>query len=142
MDWFRNLFTAAHKLTPDQKRKTVRGAALLAGLVLLVILFSASRVAVTEPGADHPVWEVVILFRLALARTILALALLPLAVFGAVVTYQAIENSELGKRLMVWRPTEEYESGAVQSQKTANAGRLLSALMFACIVGLLVGVLR
>lgn len=142
MDWFRNLFAAAHKLTPDQRRKTVRFAAILAAVVVFVVLLGASRTAVTEPGADHPVWEVVILFRLALARTVLSLALLPLAVFVAVVTFQTIENSELGKRLMVWRPTEEYEAVAVQSQKTANAGRLLSALLFACIIGLLVGVLR
>ena len=142
MDWFRNLFAAAHKLTPDQRRKTVRIAAALAAVVLFVVLLGASRTAVTEPGADHPVWEVVVLFRLALARTILALALLPLAVFGAVVTYQALENSELGKRLLVWREPESFEAGSVQAQKTANGGRLLATLLAACIIGLLVGVLR
>lgn len=142
MGWFRDLFAAAHKLTDEQRRKTVRVAVGAAVVVLLVVLFAAGRTASTQLAAEHPVWEIVILFRLALARTVLALALLPLAVFGAVVTFQALENSELGKRLLTWREPEAFEPTSVQAQKTANGGRLLAALLFACIVGLLVGVLR
>lgn len=142
MGFFRDLFAPGYKLTAVQRRNTVRAVAVLAALVLFVVLMGASRTAATTPGADEPVWEVAVLFRLALARLILALAILPLAVGAAVVVYQALENSALGKRLLHWRGKEAYESVAVQAAKTRNGGMILAVLLGCTILGLLVGVLR
>lgn len=136
---FRDLFTAAFKLTDDQRRKTVRAVAVLAGLILICCLLLASHTATSEPGADHPIWEVAILFRLALARLILAIALIPASAFIGVALYQVLENTQLGKRLLVW---SDSDTGEVMARKVANAGLLASVCLATCIVGLLLGVLR
>lgn len=144
MAWFRHLFEAAWKLSPEQRRRTVRWALGLAGVVLLVVLFAAGRTATTDAPAENPVWEVVILYRLALARLVLVLALLPAAVAAAVLIYQTLENSNLGKRLLIWSQsdTQPLEAISVQAAKTRNGGVILAVLLGGCIVGVLLGVLR
>lgn len=142
MGWTQDLFAPGYKLTALQRRRTVRVVLVLAAVALAVILLGVSKTAGAEPGADHPLWEVAVLYRVALARLFLAMAILPLAVWSAVLIYQTLENSALGKRLLHWRGKESYESVAVQAAKTRNGGLLLAVLLAANILGLLIGVLR
>lgn len=138
----KDLFLAAYNLTTEQRKRTVQIALAIAGVILVAVIFSAGGTATTEASAEHPIWEVVILYRLALARMFLAVALIPAGALAAVTLYQTIENTDLGKRLLVWTSPENYEATGVMAAKTRNGGYLLASLLFACILGLLVGVLR
>jgi cytochrome c biogenesis protein CcdA len=135
----RDLFTAAFKLDDEQRKRTVRIAVGLAVLCILVVLALAGRTAASEPGVEHPVWEIAILYRLALARLLLAFGLVQVGAMVGMVLYQAFENTQLGKRLVIW---SETDSEPVKARKTGNAGLLAGVAFLSCILGLLVGVLR
>jgi hypothetical protein len=135
----RDLFEAAFKLSPEKRQRTVRIVAALAVLLLLVVFLAAGRTAIQDQPADHPIWEVAVLLRLALARAVLSLALIPYAAFVGVVLYQTLENTELGRRLVTWSDVDSEETKA---RKVGNGARLLAVCLGSSILGVLLGVLR
>ena len=127
MTWLRDLWTAAYNLTPEQRSRSVRIASITAALlVVLVFLLGGHAASKTEPS-DSALWEVAIMARLVLGRTVAALALWVLSVAAALAAFQAVDNSSLGKRLWMW--TDEQDP--VKDAKKANAARVLCALILA-----------
>lgn len=139
LNHLRHLWHAAYNLTVVERRCSVRAACGLAGVLLLAVLLWAVVVARVQVGADHPLWEAVLQARMVLVRLILALPVLVLGLLAAVAAYQTLENTELGRRLLIWDPSDDAR---VEATKTGNAGTLLASLVLACVLGLLWGVLR
>lgn len=138
-DFLSHLFANAFDLTPEQRQRSVRIAAWVGGLLVLVVLFAAGRTAGQVVPAEHPIWEAVLQTRLALVRLVMALPLPLIGTVAGVVIYQVFENSELGKRLVVPAGTDDAH---VEAQKVRNGGAILAALVGACILGFMLGVLR
>lgn len=134
-----NLWKAAYNLDPEDRQRSVRIAAGLGVLLVVLVLCGAGGAASQVVPAEHPAWEGVLQARLVLVRLALAVPLLILAAFAGVLIYQLLENTELGKRLLIWAPADDART---QAQKTRNAGSLLGAILAASIVGMLLGVLR
>jgi hypothetical protein len=134
-----HLWHAAYNLTVMERRRSVRAICGLSGGILTAILIWALVVARGQVGADHPLWEAIIQARMVLVRLILAVPVMILGLLAAVTAYQTLENTELGRRLMIWDISDD---ALVQSTKTSNAGNLLASLVLACALGLLWGVLR
>jgi hypothetical protein len=137
--FFKDLWSAAYNLHPDTCKRTVRIAGILAVLLVVVVLFGAAAIAGRVVPAENPVWEAILQTRLAFVRMGLAIPVLILAAVSGVTLFQVLENTQLGKRLLIWADGDDPQ---VKAQKTRNAGALLSALILSCIVGLLLGVLR
>lgn len=134
-----HLLSAPFHLTAEQRKASVRFAGGFAVAALLLVLVGAIRLAALNPAPDHPLWEAVANTRVVLARLGLALALVICGVIGALVEYQILENSELGRRTVIW---DQADDPGVKACKTRNAGTLQAALLVANILGLLLGVLR
>lgn len=134
-----HLWQAAYNLTPEQRKRSVRVAAWIGAVLVLLVIFAAGKAAGAVVPAEHPVWEAVLQSRLVLVRMVISIPLLILGTLAAVALYQVIENTELGKRLLIWA---ESDDARVEAEKTSNAGTLLGKLLLACILGLALGVLR
>ena len=134
-----HLWSAAYNLTPLERRASVRFACGVGVAALAVILLLALRVAGTQVGVEHPLWEAVLQARAVLVRLILAVPVLIFALLGAEASHQTLENTELGRRTMTW---DSSDNERVMAEKTRNAGSLHAALVLAWILGLCWGVLR
>lgn len=142
MSWLkplRDLWTAAYNLTHEERARSVQIAAWLGAALVAAGIALTERVAEHTVGADSPWWDSVLIARLGLTRLAMAIPLLVLAVFLALLCYQVIENSNLGRRLLIWHANDGVQTKA---QKTRNAGALLATLLLTFVVGLLLGVLR
>jgi hypothetical protein len=140
--FFKHLWSAAFDLTDLQRRRTVRIVAGIALALVFSTLLGAWLLARHVVPAESPVWEAVLQTKLALVRLVLAVPLVVIGASLALAIYQVVENSALGTRLLLVNtfadPTPNPETGA----KVRNRGTLLAALFVACILGLLIGVLR
>ncbi len=134
-----HLWEAAYNVTPEDRKRSVRIASGIGIALVVLVIFVAGKTAGQVVPAEHPIWEAVLQARLILVRLLVALPLLVLAAFAAVTIYQVVENTELGRRLLIWASSDDAHT---QAQKTRNGGALLASLLAACIVGLLLGVLR
>lgn len=138
--FFRHLWAAPYDLKDAERQQTVRVAAVLGALLVLLVLAVTgwfAGQAATDPIS--PTYDVVIIARTVLARVVPGAALMVIGSVGGGVLYQVIENSDLGKRLLIWHGKDCPE---VKAQKTRNAGLLLALLQLAGILGFLLGVLR
>jgi hypothetical protein len=135
----KNLWAAAYNLDPLERRRAVRVAVWIGAVVALLVLILAGRTAGQVVPAEHPIWEAILQFRLAGVRLVLALPLVLLGACLGAAIYQLIENSELGRRLLIW---DSKDAVPVMAQKTRNGGTLLATLVGSCILGLCLGVLR
>lgn len=133
LDTLKAWFTAAYNLTDEQKKKAVRVALWVGGLVLLLTLALQVRTAVHETGADSPFWELVIKARLDLFEAMGDLGRSVLAVFMAVAEFQALDNTALGKRLWVW--ATDAEGNFTESEEVKKAKKQNAAFVF---IGLLI----
>lgn len=134
------LWAAALDLSPEERRRSVRIAAWIGAVLVALTLLAAGSTAGRVVSADHPIWEAVLLTRLALVRLVLAVPLLLIGAITAVAIFQVLENSALGSRILEINDQviQGHETGAV----LRNRGIILAALFLSCILGLLFGVLR
>lgn len=127
-----DLFKASYNVDADQRAKLVKIASAVAVVIVLAVVAVGLHTASGPADPNHPSWEVVILARLVLARSFFAVGLLAAAILSAVLAFNALEHSSLGKRLMVWKTDGQVpESISVQAQKTANGGRMFAVLVVA-----------
>lgn len=131
MAWLKDLFASAYNLTADQRRTSVRWVCGIAAVVLLLTIFLAGKAAATTTSAEHPLWEIVIKARLALFDGLLGIGKWILTCAMAYLTWNALDNANVGKRLFMWGAIEP-ESDAVRAAKMLNAGLLLATLLLAC----------
>jgi len=134
-----NLWKAAYNLDPEDRQRSVRIAAGLGVLLAVLVLCGAGGTAGQVVAADHPLWEAVLQARVVLVRLVLAVPVLVLGGFAGVLLYQLLENTNLGKRLLIWDLGDDIR---IRAQKTRNGGSLLGAILAASILGLMLGVLR
>lgn len=139
MEWIKDWLKARYNLLPERAKKVVRIVAGIGILLLVLSIFTAGWFAGMKQEWWEPLYEVVQSARITLWRSVLAVGLIVGAVAMAMLIYQWIELTDLGKRLFQWHEEDVFE---VCSTKTRNAGMLLCSLMVATILGLLVGVLR
>jgi hypothetical protein len=137
--FFTHLWTAAWDLTPEERSRTVRVCSWIAFVLVLIVLAGAGSTAGRVVPAEHPVWEAILQTRLVLVRLVLTVPLLVIGATAAVLLYQLLENTELGRRLLIWHYSDDAHT---QATKTRNGGSLLATLLAACILGILLGVLR
>lgn len=136
---FKDLLAAAFDLTEVERRRTVRIVSMLAALLVAVVIAWAWRTSGNVVPAESPVWEAVLQTRLVLVRIVLAVPLVVIGAYTALLIFQALENSALGARLFIVVKTD-FEM--TREAKVKNRGTVLAALFIACILGLLLGVLR
>ncbi len=134
-----NLWKAAYNLDPEDRKKSVRIAAGLGVMLVVLVLCGAGGAAGQVVPAEHPIWEAVLQARLVLVRLVLAVPILILGAAAGILLYQWMENTDLGKRLLVWDLGDDVR---VRAQKTRNGGGILGAILASSILGLLLGVLR
>lgn len=144
--WMKWIWEAAYNLSLDQKQKVVRFSILVFACALVAVLSVVGYTALSEAHPENPLWEIVILYRLAIAKLVLSLVLMPVGFFVGLTMYQIFEASQLGKRLVLWKDkTDIYshpEPVSVCAAKTRNGGFILGCLAFGCIIGLMMGVLK
>lgn len=129
MTWIKDLFQAAYDLTVDQRKKTVRITGWIAVGALALTLAITGFFAQMEVGAESPLWEISIKARVVLLDEFMGLGKWITTSFLAIMTWQAIDNSNLGKRIFHWHPADSEQ---VKSAKKLNAALILSALLAAC----------
>jgi hypothetical protein len=139
MNILKKLWEAAYNLSAEDRKKTVRWAVAVASVAVASVLVAAGIMALDVVPAESPVWEAILQSRLVLTRLALALPLLFLGWLFKTFLYQTYENTALGKRTVIWVKTD---SDTIRAMKTRNAGTIQAALMLACVLGLLLGVLR
>jgi len=139
----KDFFRASYNVAAEQRARLVKIATWTAVLVVLGVIVVGIHTATGTPDPVHPSWELVILARAVLGRAFFAVGLFSLAVILAVVVFSALDNTDLGKRLMVWKMEEGnvLEPDVVLAEKKANAGRLLSVLILAAAI-IFAGALR
>lgn len=141
----KDIDAAAHKLQREDLHRSVRAGVAVAMLLAVLLLFGAGRVAGQVVPAEHPFWEAVLQAKLVLVRTVLANLPLIQGLLVAYLAYQVYENTELGRRTVIWHldecgaPDERVE---IRAAKTRNAGLIQAALVAGCVLGYLQGVLR
>jgi hypothetical protein len=135
----RDLFKHPHDL-PEKRRKEVvlEVVSTITGLSVMVLL-AAGYMAEHQPSADDPspAWEAIKITQVALVRLPLVLALVGLLVGVAVVLYQLFESSDLGARLVTFRPADPQAH-----TKLRNGSTILAALVLAIVLGGLSACLR
>jgi cytochrome c biogenesis protein CcdA len=104
--------------------------------VFLIAAFVLGFLLVPDKGA---LYDMVLQSRWALFRLVVGLGLIVIGTYAALVIYNALENTETGKRLIV---PDETDFSGLHTIKVSNAGTILGFLFFACVGGLLLGVLR
>jgi hypothetical protein len=137
--WLKDLFSAAYNVEPAQRRKIVRVVFGLAAVLVLLLVFLAGRHAGQVLPSESPWWETALQLRLLLVRLLMAVALVPLGVAAGFLVHQAMEHTDLAKRLWTWAPDDAV---SVKAEKTRNAGAYLLTITAAIVLGLLIGVLR
>jgi len=125
--FFQHLWAEVSSISPEERAKSVRIAAWVGLLLVLIVLGMASETARTNVASESPIWDAVLQTRLALVRLVLALPILIIGSVGAVSVYQLLENSKLGDRIL---------AGSLERSI------VMAALLASCIIGLLFGVLR
>lgn len=158
--FFTDLFSATFDLTKEERRRSVRIASWAAVALVVIILAAAGATAGNVVAADDPIWEAVLQTRIALVRLPLAVVLVVIGAIIAVVIYQVLENSRLGDRVLgafFVRAADPEESigpvcgedyplpdgqNIVFAEPVSSRSSILAALFVACILGLLIGVLR
>lgn len=133
------IYEAARNLTPDQRRRWVRKAALAAALVVAAVLSLLAWIAGRVVPAESPIWEAALQGRLIAVRLVVALGLIPFGVFIATHIHNLLENTDQCRRLWTWTETD---TAVVKAEKTRNSGEFLKVLVLAIVLGLLIGVLR
>ena len=134
-----DFWLASRNLSSEKRKLLVRiSVGVSSVLVALIIFLMGTYARVTVP-AESPIWEIALQLRLILVRLFVAVGLIPLGVFLAIVAHSAFSKTEKARRLWTWATND---TAIVKAQKTQNAGNFLNALIVACVLGLLLGVLR
>jgi len=134
-----DFWLAGRNLDVCRRKRLVRIAiGISVSLVGLVIILSGKHAVSTVP-MESPTWETSIQLRLILTRLFVAMGLVPLGIFAAVVAHAAFSKTEKARRLWTWAPSD---TAIVKAQKTGNSGNFLNALVVSIVLGLLLGVLR
>lgn len=139
-DLFRSLLGAPGFKLPDAIRRRVILAAIL--LVLALVALTAYRLghhAGLAVSADQPGWEDAVLATTIRFRAWVALGLGAAGVLLAVVAFQTVDRSALGRRLFHWNP--EKDSNYTEAAKTLCAGLVFASLVLGLLI-LAAGVLR
>ena len=131
MTWLKDLWTSAYNLSPERRKLTVRIVTAIAIVMGLLTILLACKAAATSTHAESPIWEMVILARLVLAKSVAACGLWVLALSAGLISFQALDNSALGMRLWVW---SEADTEAIKAEKKRNAGSTLAVLILSAAI--------
>jgi len=139
MRFIKDLLSHPGAVSNDRKSELTRVSILIAWLMVAVVLVVVIIFACLNVGDHSSLWDAVLQARWALFRLVLSLGLILVGGGVAILIFNALECTELGKRLFV--PDEQDFTG-LHTIKVSNAGTILGFLFLACIAGLLLGVLR
>ena len=135
----KRLFDSPHTMTVDERKGVTRSAGKVAafsvGFVVTLALLTASNVV----PAENPWWDAILQARLVLVRLVLAVPLICIGYYLALVLYAAFSKTAVGRQIVIH---EDGEGANMHGFKTSNSGFIVALLMLSCIGGLLLGVLK
>ena len=133
-----NLFGPAFKLDPLARRKAVRAALALAGLVVAIVWHSLYKWSHGSLPGEDPRSDLQLLAGLFLMRFAAVLALVSLATGATVLVFRILERTRLGHQLFKWR---EEDPVLVPAARTLGMA-IMAGSVFLGITCLFAGIIR
>jgi hypothetical protein len=132
IDLIRKTFTPGAKLTLGERRTTILCGIVAALALLLLVIIAAGRAAAIQTGAESPAWETALQARVILGRLVASLGVWVVAIGTALLTYQLLDNSRLGRWLTHWDVDEGgflTDPPNVAAAKTLGGALILAAML-------------